>query len=153
MTEDLARPPLATSGPPAATARGCATVAAVLFGSSAAFQVALAAGVPWGEAAWGGGHAELGGGLRVASGVQAVVATGFALVVLRGAGHHVWGPLPLRWLPPAVWVLSAYMAFGVLLNAASRSDVERAVWTPVALSLSVLCAVVAVKGRNTTLAP
>lgn len=153
MTTSLASSPQATSGLPGTTARGCASVAAVLFGSLAVFQVALAAGVPWGEAAWGGGQAELGEGLRVASGFQAVFATGFALVVLRRAGHHVWAPLPQRWLPGAVWVLTAYMAFGALLNAASRSDVERAIWTPVALSLSVLCAVVAVKGRNTTLTP
>lgn len=153
MTTSLSSPPVTTSEPTSTTARGWATAAAVLFGSLAGFQVALAAGVPWGEAAWGGGQAELGAGLRVASGVQAVLASGFAVIVLRRAGHRVWSPLPQRWLPGAVWVLSAYMALGALLNAVSRSAIERAVWTPVALSLAVLCAVVAIKSRNTTLAP
>jgi hypothetical protein len=127
-------------------ARGCAIAAAVLFVALAAFQVALAAGVPWGKAAWGGGQAELGTGLRVASGVQAVLAGGFALVVLRRAGHRVWSLVPRRWLPAAVWVLAACMALGTLLNASSRSPIERAVWTPTALSLAVLCAVVAAWG-------
>ena len=122
--------------------RRCSIAAAVLFGTLAGFQVALAVGLPWGEAAWGGGRAELGVGLRVASGVQAVLAVGFALIVLRRAGHSVWAPLPLRWLPAATWVLMGTMALGTLLNAASRSPIERA-WAPVALSLAVLCGIVA----------
>ncbi len=126
-------------------ARGCAIAAAVLFVALAAFQVALAAGVPWGRAAWGGGQAELGTGLRAASGVQAVLAGGVALVVLRRAGRRVWSPLPRRWLPAAGWVLAAAMALGTLLNALSRSPIERAVWTLTALSLAVLCAVVAAR--------
>jgi len=124
-------------------ARRCSIAAAVLFGTLASFQAALAAGLPWGEAAWGGGRAELGMGLRVASGVQAPLVVGFALVVLRRAGHSVWAPLPLRWLPAATWVLMGYMALGTLLNAASRSPIERVLWTPIAMSLAVLCGIVA----------
>ncbi len=124
-------------------ALGCAIAAAVLFVALAVFQVALAGGMPWGKAAWGGGQAELGVGLRVASGVQAALASGFALVVLRRAGYRIWSPLPWRWHPAAVWVLAAYMAIGTLLNAISRSPVERAIWTPTAMSLAVPCVVVA----------
>jgi hypothetical protein len=127
-------------------ARGCAIAAAVLFGILASFQAALAAGLPWGKAAWGGGQAELGLGLRAASGVQVVLAVGFALVVLRRAGHGVRAPLPLRGLPAATWALTGYLALGTLLNAASRSPIERALWTPIALSLAVLCGVVAAWG-------
>ncbi len=123
-------------------ARRCSIAAAVLFGTLASFQAALAVGLPWGEAAYGGGRAELGMGLRVASGVQAPLVVGFALVVLRRAGHSVWAPLPLRWLPAATRVLTGYMVLGTLLNAASRSPIERA-WAPIALSLAVLCGIVA----------
>lgn len=124
-------------------ARGGAIAAAVLFGTLAGFQAALALGLPWGEAAWGGGRAELGMGLRVASGVQAVMAVGFALIVLRRAGHSVWAPLPAPWLSVATRVLTGYMALGTLINAASRSPIERAMWTPIAMSLAVLCGIVA----------
>lgn len=124
-------------------ARGCSIAAAVLFSTLASFQAALAVGLPWGEAAWGGGRAELGMGLRVASGVQAVLAVGFALMVLRRAGHGVWAPLPLRWLPAATRVLTGYMVVGTVMNAASRSRIEQVLWTPIALSLAVLCGIVA----------
>jgi hypothetical protein len=125
-------------------ARRCAVAAAVLFGTLASFQAALAVGIPWGEAAWGGAHAELSVGMRIGSGVQVVLAIGFALIVLRRAGHRVWSPLPLRWLPVATRILTGYMALGFLMNAASRSSIERAIWTPVGFSLAVLCGIVAV---------
>lgn len=124
-------------------ARSAAIAAAGLFVGLAGFQAALAAGMPWGRAAWGGGQADLGESLRLASGATAVVAVGSALVVLRRAGHQVWTPLPLRWLPGATWALAAYMTVGTLLNAISRSPLERAIWTPTALSLAVLCGLVA----------
>jgi hypothetical protein len=44
------------------SARDCrlaALLAALGFAGIAAFEVALAAGVPWGHAAWGGAHSEL----------------------------------------------------------------------------------------------
>ena len=125
-------------------AHGSAIAAAGLFGLLASFQLALALGMPWGEAAWGGAHAEPGVGLRLASGVQAVLVTGFALIVLRRAGHSVWAPLSSRWLPMATRILAGYMALGTLMNAASQSSIERAIWTPVALSLAILCGIVAV---------
>lgn len=137
-------------GPPA---HGSARAAAVLFGALAAFEVALAAGLPWGRAAWGGGQAELDPRMRAASGAAAVVLTGGALVVLRHGGHRVWSPLPQRWLHAAVWGLTAYCAAGTLMNAISRSPVERAVMTPTALALSVLCATVARRGSASRPAP
>jgi hypothetical protein len=129
-------------------ARGCSLAAAALFVSLAAFEIALAAGAPWGKAAWGGGEANLNQGLRIASVVSAAVDVGFALVVARRGGHRLWAPLPQRWLPAAVWILAAYSALGTLLNAASRSPIERALMVPTSLSLAVLCACVAVFGAK-----
>lgn len=134
-------------------ARVAAIAAAGLFVGLAGFQAALAAGAPWGKAAWGGGQADLGGGLRVASGVVAVLAGGSALVILRRGGHQVWAPLPQRWLPGAAWTLATYMAVGTLLNAISRSPIERAIWTPIALSLAVLCGLVAAWSPETPARP
>jgi len=124
-------------------ARNAATVATVLMGALAAFELALAAGVPWGKAAWGGADAELATGLRIASVVAAVIYGLAALIILRRAGYGVWTPIPPRWVPGVVWGIAVYSVLGTLLNAVSRSALERAVMTPVALSLAVLCATVA----------
>jgi hypothetical protein len=43
----------------------------------------------------------------------------------------------------ALWVLTAFFAVGVAMNAASRSRGERLVMTPVVLALAVLCLVLA----------
>ena len=71
--------------------------------------------------------------MRVAAVVQAVVLGMLALVVLDAAGLVALGwtaALPwLAWLPVVVSALSAVM------NAATRSAVERRLWLPVALVL------------------
>ncbi len=130
------------------TVRGASLGAAWLFAALAVFEAMLAAGLPWGRAAWGGGQANLSMGLRVASGGAVALFGGAALVVARRGGHRVWAPLPDRWLPAAVWVLAAYTGVGTLLNVASRSPLERAVMAPTAFSLAVLCTIVAVKSRR-----
>ncbi len=127
-------------------ARKASIVAAALFAILVGFQVALAAGTPWGRAAWGGGAAHLASGLRVASAISAVVLAAAALVVLRRGGHAVRSPLPDRWLRASTWVLTGYTALGVLANGASRSDIERNIWAPVSLVLAVTCAMVAAWG-------
>lgn len=133
-------------------ARAASIAAAGLFAALATFEAGLAAGLPMGSAAWGGREATLGVGLRVASGASAPLLGAAALVVLRRGGHRVWAPLPDRWLPQAGWILTGYTALGTLLNAASRSRVERAVMTPTALGLAVLCAIVA-KGPSSRPVP
>jgi hypothetical protein len=133
---------------PNTVARTCAVGAATLMGALAAFQVALAAGVPWGEAAFGGAQAQLDTPLRVTAGVAAVVWSGAALIVLRRAGHPNWAPLPRRALPVAVWVIASYTALGAVVNAVSPSAIERAIWVPVAVAISVLTFAVAITLRR-----
>ncbi len=128
--------------------RGTSRVAAALLGAVGGFQLALAAGAPWGEAAWGGASPTLPAGLRVASGVAAVVWSGAALVVLRQGGHETWAPVPDRWLRRTTIVLAAYSGVGVLLNLASRSELERALWTPTTLAMAVTLTVCAARGRR-----
>jgi hypothetical protein len=62
-------------------------------------------------------------------------------VVLQAAG--VVSLLPDGLVDVGAWVLTAYFALGVALNAASRSRPERLVMTPVALVLAVCCLVLA----------
>jgi hypothetical protein len=102
-------------------------------GATALFHVALAAGAPWGQAAWGGQHAGvLPRPLRHASGLSAA-ALG-TLVMLTATP-------PLRSEQTQRRILlgaCGYFAVGTALNAASRSAVERALWTPVAATTSAL---------------
>jgi hypothetical protein len=108
---------MVTSRPEQATA-----AALVVLG---VFQTALAAGAPWARAAYGGMHGgTLPRHLRIASGLAALSYGGGAVLILRGSGS------------PGVrtrgfTALSVFMGIGVVANAASRSSVERALWTPV----------------------
>lgn len=121
----------------------CATLAVLAFGVLCLFQVALAAGAPWGRAAWGGRRAgRLPANLRAASAVSALVYVGAALVVLDRAG------MPLVELPDAVarwgtWALVVLLAIGTVMNAASSSPYERFGWAPFAGLSAILVLVVA----------
>jgi hypothetical protein len=124
-------------------ARAASVVAATVMAALALFEIGLAAGLPWGSAAWGGGQPVLSPGMRLASaGAAAVWITGL-FVVLRRGGYRVWSPLPDGWAVRAVWIFAAYAAFMVLANAASPSGTERAVMTPASVILAVACALTA----------
>ena len=90
-----------------------------------AFQVALAAGAPWGAASWGGRHpGTLPRDLRVASAVSSLVYVGsLAAAASRTARVRT--------------AYSLLYAVGTVMNAASRSTPERLLWTPVASALAV----------------
>jgi hypothetical protein len=119
-----------------------AIAAAVGFVGIALFQVALALGAPFGRAAWGGGQTRLPPHLRIASAVAALVWAVATVVVLGRAGIDVLSLSNdvLRW---GAWVLVGLLAIGTLMNLASRSALERAIWTPVSLVLAVLTFLVA----------
>lgn len=129
------------SGPTLVRTSGA--VAAGLAGTLSLFQLGLALGAPWGQAAYGGGAAELPTELRISSAVTTGVWPLIGLTVLRRAGHRVWAPLPDRALPAASWIIVALMSVAVVLNAITRSTIERAIWLPVSLLLLVSTLVVA----------
>lgn len=107
------------------------------------FQLALAAGAPWGELAMGGRFpGRFPPPMRVLAVVQAATLTGLALVVLDAASV-----VELGWttsLPWLAWVPVAFSALSVLVNAISPSPRERRLWVPVGLVLLVSSAVVAI---------
>jgi hypothetical protein len=112
--------------------RSTHAISAVLVVFSA-FQCALAAGAPWGRAAYGGTHpAALPARLRVVSGVAAVAYAGTAVVVASDRGTA-------EARRRGFIGLGVVMTAGTGLNAASRSTTERVAWTP----LTALCAVLA----------
>ena len=115
---------------------------AVLMAGVVGFQLALAAGAPWGSYAMGGAFpGRYPPRMRVAAVVQAVLLAGLAVLVLSAAGILVPGLVEawpwLAWVPVVVSVLA------VILNAASRSAGERRIWVPVAVGLLVTSLIVA----------
>jgi hypothetical protein len=102
--------------------------------------VLLALGVPLGSAAWGGAHDRLPAGLRAAGALSAGVLLIAAFVVLGEAGYWSGPSALLRW---GTWALVALLAFSALGNFASASRWERILLGPIALSVSVLCLIVA----------
>ncbi len=88
------------------------------------FQTCLAAGVPWAPAAYGGGHlGTLPTRYRFISAASAFAYGAVAFAVARGGG----GTQRQRTLLGAI---AATMAIGTLPNLASRSSLERGLWTP-----------------------
>lgn len=121
-----------------------AVLATVLLVGLSFFQIALAAGAPWGAASWGGTHAgTLPRGLRIASGLAGVVVYPLLILVTLAAA----GIVEVSWLPVPgagwMWVLTAFFAVGTLANLASRSRIERW-WGPVSGVVAGCCAVIAV---------
>jgi hypothetical protein len=107
-----------------------------------AFQVALAAGVPWGAFAMGGAFpGQFPPALRIAALVQAVLLVALAVVVLARAGVILpgWSRVS-RWL---IWFVVAFAALSFVLNLITPSAGERAIWAPVAFLLLISSSVVA----------
>lgn len=112
-----------------------------------AFQLALAAGAPWGAYAMGGafpGQFPL--ALRVAALVQAALLSGTAAVVMARAGLLLagWSRVS-RWL---VWIVVAFAAVSLVLNLITPSTSERAIWAPIALLLLMSSALVAIQASS-----
>ena len=123
------------------TARRAAVLATIGFGVIAIFQAVLAAGAHLGRAAWGGESAELSTGQRIGSAIAVVVWIGAAFVVLGRAGS--WARSDTRLFRWGTWFLAGLTLISALVNFASQSRWENAIWGPTALILAVLCLIVA----------
>jgi hypothetical protein len=103
-----------------------------------AFELALAAGAPWGSAAYGGGDpGRLSTELRIGS----VFVAGFWLLAALTAlarGGVAASPIPYASSRRAVWGLTVLLAAGAAMNAASSSSWERFGWAPFIVGLTVL---------------
>ena len=118
-------------------------IAAALLLILIGFQLALAAGAPWGAVAWGGqSPGVLPGRLRVTSAIVGLAFYPIILALILAAA----GVISHGWLPfdpvIAMWLLAGFFALGVLVNAISRSPPER-IWAVVSAGLAVCCAVIA----------
>jgi hypothetical protein len=121
------------------------TLAALLFCvlliALVAFQVALIAGAPIGHLAWGGQDRVLPKSKRVGSASSIVIYALIGWVALARIGA-VW-PGETTFIIVAMWVITAYLALGIVLNAISRSTPERLVMMPTATVLAVLALLIA----------
>ncbi len=111
-------------------------IAAWIFGALLAvlvlFQLALAAGAPWGSLAMGGRYpGRFPPAMRVAALVQVVIYALMAAAVFTRAGL-IW-PDWLQASRIAVWVVVAVSAVAVVLNIITPSKWERRLWAPVAI--------------------
>jgi len=95
------------------------------------FEIALAAGAPWGRYAFGGQNpGRLPDLLRVASMLQALIwSSWIALALVR------CGVIPSRLFRLSkrlMWLVVALNALALVLNTITPSEVERLLWAPVA---------------------
>src|SRR5215212_383587 len=95
--------------------RVAAIVYAIVMFGVVVFQIALAAGAPWGAYAMGGvAPGQFSPALRIGAIIQAVLLAGMAAVILARAGLilHGWSRVS-HWL---VWIAVALTAFSLVLN-------------------------------------
>jgi hypothetical protein len=126
-----------------------ASIAAIIYAIVAlgvvAFQIALAAGAPWGAYAMGGASpGQFRPAMRIGAIIQAVLLAGMAAVTLARAGLILPGWWQAsHWL---IWVVVTFTVISLVLNLISRSAGERAIWVPTILLLIISSLIVAFFG-------
>lgn len=133
-------------------ARIGAAVSGILLAAVVAFQVAVVAGAPWGRVTQGGTQeGTLPASGRAVAAISAVILIAFALGLLGRVG---WGPLRghRRLSSVLAWIAVAYGVAAVVLNAATPSAAERAIWLPVSVLL-LAAELVTVLGSRRAAAP
>jgi hypothetical protein len=123
-------------------ARVAAIIYAIVTLGVVAFEIALAAGAPWGAYAMGGASpGQFPRALRIAAVIQALLLAGMAAVILARAGLVLpgWSRVS-HWL---VWIVVALTAISLVLNLITPSARERAIWAPTLLLLLISSLIVA----------
>jgi hypothetical protein len=130
-------------------ARVAAVIYAIITFGVIAFQIALAAGAPWGAYAMSGASpGQFPPALRIAAIVQAVLLAGMAAVILARAGLILPGWWRVsHWL---VWVVVALTALSLVLNLITPSAGERAIWAPTLALLLISSLIVAFSSAAAT---
>ena len=108
----------------------------------AVFQMLLAAGLPYGAAAFGGTKTVLPSRLRVASAISSALF-GAALYVVLAEGGLFGATGKSTFVNIAIWVFVAIFGLSGMINFASRSRWERHLMAPIALVLAGCCAALA----------
>lgn len=107
-----------------------------------AFQLALAAGAPWGHLTWAGRFpGRLPNTMRGVALASAILLGLMALIVAARAG--IAAPQWSSASATLIWMVVGYCALGVVANAVTPSRSERRLWLPVAGVMLVSSLVVA----------
>jgi len=106
------------------------------------FQLALVAGMPWGELTLGGKYpGELPNGVKWIPLLSVNLLLVFALIVETRAGNLLteWREIS----EIAIWIVVAYSGLGVLANSFTPSKWERRIWLPVVIAAFISSLIVA----------
>ena len=120
-----------------------ALVAAIGFFGIMCFQILLALGFPFGQAAWGGKYKKLPPGFRIASLFSAGIMAFASIFVLEKANVFSVLHSP-KVVTFGIWILAVFLWLNTIGNFVSRSKWEKRIMTPVSLILSLLCLAVAI---------
>ncbi len=120
-----------------------AWIATIGFFGLMCFQILLALGFPFGQAAWGGKYKKLPPGFRIASLFSAGIMAFASIFVLEKAAvlSVLHSPNVATY---GIWILVAFLGLNTIGNFASRSKWEKRIMTPVSLTLSLLCLTVGI---------
>jgi hypothetical protein len=119
-----------------------AQIFSVLIIVAVGFQLALAAGMPWGRLAMGGKYpGRFPPPMRVAAVVQAAVLVALAVVVLARAGMVLtdWHSLSTK----LIWGVVGFSGLSAFVNLITPSKWERILWAPVGIGLTACSVLVA----------
>ena len=106
------------------------------------FQIALAAGIPWGHLAMGGRYpGKFPPNMRVGAVIQGALMAFLGMIVLSRAGVAFPGLANLSNI--LIWVAVAISGVSLVMNLITQSKWERILWAPVALLMTVSSLVVA----------
>ena len=126
-----------------------ARAAAIVMVGVAVFQVALVLGAPWGAYTQGGeaeGALDTSG--RALAAVSCVILLVMAAAILARVLERPMKGAPRRLVAALAWFTTIYTGVAVVLNLATQSSSERAVFAPTAILLFVLVVTVMVGSRH-----
>lgn len=118
-----------------------ANIATLLFVVVIVLQILLALGILPISMAWGGRQTQLTPSLRIASLVAVVLLGAFIYVIRYRAGLLGVMPIPM-FIKIFSWIITAFMAFNTLGNIASSSKIEKMIFAPITVLLTLACLIV-----------
>jgi hypothetical protein len=118
-----------------------ANISTILFAVVIVLQLLLTLGILPISMAWGGRQSHSTPSLRLAS-LAAIALLGAFIYVIRYQAGLLGGlPIPVS-IKVLSWIITAFMAFNTLGNIASSSKMEKLIFAPVTVLLTLACLIV-----------